>query len=50
MVIHPPDHLIVVNRKEGTSTALAVEHTQKESMNWITASVVDMSLFMTDKN
>ena len=26
MVIHPPDHLKVVNRKEGTSTALVVEH------------------------
>ena len=38
-MIHPPNHLKVVSRKEGTTTALAVEHMQKGSINWITAPV-----------
>ena len=43
-MIHPPNHLKVVSRKEGSTTALAVEHMMKGSMKWITVSVVDMSL------
>ena len=43
------DNLKEVSRKESSTTALAVEHMQKGHINWMTVSLVDMSLLKTDK-